>query len=92
MKSFNQFKKEAFRDKKLKAAYDALEPEFEIAASLIKRRLEKKFTQQQLADRVGTKQSAIARLESGSYNPSLGFLKKVTHALDAKLKISVSAK
>ena len=90
MKTYSQFKKEALKDKKIQAAYDTLYPEFEVITSLIKRRLEKGFTQQELAKRVGTKQSAIARLESGTYNPSLDFLKKVTRALDAQLRITVS--
>lgn len=90
MKTYSQFKKEALRNKKIKRAYAALGPEFEVIAALIKRRLEKGFTQKKLAKRIGTKQSAIARLESGTYNPSLDFLKKVTHALDARLRITVS--
>lgn len=89
MKTYSQFKKEALKDKKLRRAYDALGPQFEVIESLIERRLEKGFTQLELAKRVGTKQSSIARLESGTYNPSLDFLKKVTHALDARLKITV---
>jgi len=90
MKTYSKFKKEILKNQKVRVAYHALGPEFEIITSLIKRRLEKGFTQQELAERVGTQQSAIARLESGSYNPSLDFLKKVTHALDAKLRVTVS--
>ena len=92
MKTYSQFKKEVLKNKKIQAAYDTLHPEFEVITSLIKRRLEKGFTQQELAQRVGTKQSAIARLESGTYNPSLDFLKKVTRALDARLRITVSGR
>lgn len=92
MKTYSQFKKEILRNKKIRTAYDAIGPEFEIVASLIERRLEKGFTQRELAKRVGTKQSSIARLESGTYNPSLDFLKKVTDALDARLRITVSGK
>lgn len=92
MKTYAQFKKEILKNKRVRAAYEALGPEFEVIAALIKRRLEKGFTQQELAKRVGTKQSAIARLESGTYNPSLDFLKKVTHALDARLRITVSGR
>ncbi len=92
MKTYASFKREMLKNSKIRSAYDALEPEFEVISSLIKRRLEKGLTQRQLAERLGTKQSAIARLESGSYNPSLDFLKKVTHALDAKLHITVSKK
>ena len=92
METYSQFKKEALKKRKIRAAYEALGPEFEIMAALIKRRLEKGLTQKELAKRVGTKQSSIARLESGTYNPSLNFLKKVTHALDARLQITVSGK
>ena len=92
MKTYSRFKKEALRDKKTRSAYEALGPEFEVIAALIKRRLEKGFTQQELAKRVGTKQSAIARLESGNYNPSLDFLKKVTRALDARIQITAGGR
>lgn len=92
MKTYSQFKREILKKREIKAAYEALGPEFEVMAALIKRRLEKGLTQQELAKRVGTKQSAIARLESGIYNPSLDFLRKVTEALDARLHITVSGK
>ena len=90
MKTYSQFKKEVLKNKKIRRAYEALGPEFEVITILIKRRLEKGFTQRELARRVGTKQSAIARFESGTYNPSLDFLKKVTYALDARIRITVN--
>jgi predicted transcriptional regulator len=92
MKTYSQFKKETLKSKRIRVTYEALGPEFEITTALIKRRLERGFTQQELAKRVGTKQSAIARLESGTYNPSLNLLKKVTRALNARLKITVSGR
>ncbi len=92
MKTYLQFKKEILKNKEVRRSYEALGPEFEIIAVLIKRRLEKGFTQQELAKRVGTKQSAISRLESGTYNPSLDFLKKVTEALGARIKIAMNGR
>ncbi len=89
MKSFKNFKKKALRDKALKKAYDELALEFAIAKMVIERRLEEGITQSELADRVGTKQSAISRLESGNYNPSLSFLMKVAEALDLKLVVTM---
>lgn len=89
MKTYPQFKKEVLKNRKVRAAYASLEPEYDIIVSLIRCRLEKGVTQKELARRVGTKQSAIARLESGAYNPSIAFLNKVTRALDAKLLITV---
>lgn len=86
MKDYQQFKKEALKDKKIKLAYENLAPEYELIESLIKKRLKQGLTQQELALRIGTKQSAISRLESGNYNPSLVFLHRVANGLGAKLK------
>ena len=84
---FSDFKKKALRDPEIKAEYDRLGPEYEIIEAIIRKRLEKGLSQKQLAEKMGTKQSALSRLESGNYNPSLAFLKKVATALDAKLQI-----
>ncbi len=82
------FKKRMLKDPEVRLAYDALEPEFALASALIRKRIEKKMTQAQLAKKVGTKQSAISRLESGESNPSFAFLRKVAKALGSKLKVS----
>ncbi len=90
LRPFENFKKEVFaKDPELKKAYDALEEEFALAKVVISKRLEKGLTQKQLAEKVGTKQSAIARLESGSSNPSFAFLRKVARALDTQLQVSL---
>ena len=85
---FSDFKKKALLDPEIKAEYDRLGPEFEIIEAIIKKRLEKNMSQKELAQKMGTKQSALSRLESGTYNPSLLFLKKIATALDSQLKIS----
>jgi len=87
---FSRFKKQALKDPEIKAEYDRLEPEFAIIRSIIRKRLETGMSQKQLAEKMGTKQSALSRLESGTYNPSLAFLKKVSAALGGKLQISIS--
>ena len=92
MKNYTQFKKRVLKNPQIKRAYQELEPEFKLAALLMERRLQQQLTQKELAERVGTKQSAISRLESGAYNPSWSFLHKVADALDARLKISIDAK
>lgn len=65
------------------------EVEYKIIKEIIHARIEKKITQKQLAELVGTRQSNISRLESGDYNPSLGLLKKVAKAVDKELCISL---
>lgn len=87
--SFSSFKKKALSDPEIKVEYDRLEPEFAITKAIIRRRLELGLTQKKLAEKIGTKQSALSRLESGNYNPSLAFLKKVAEGLDAKLRVII---
>lgn len=89
MRDFSEFKKRLLRNKEFREEYERLAPEFELARMLIRKRIEKGFTQGELAQRIGTKQSAISRLESGGYNPSFALLKKVAKALNADLKVSI---
>ncbi|MDP2637986.1 MAG: helix-turn-helix transcriptional regulator [Candidatus Levybacteria bacterium] len=89
MKDWKDFKKELLKDPEVKKGYDALEVEFSIIGQVIRKRLDEGLTQKQLAEKIGTKQSAIARLESGNTNPSVAFLEKVSKALGSKLQISI---
>jgi len=92
MKSYQQFKTKLLKDKEVNQAYNNLGPEFALIEIIIKRRIEKGLTQKELARKINTKQSAVSRLESGNYNPSIAFLQKVAEALDVRLKISLSAR
>ena len=89
MDDLEKLESELLKNPVFKAEYDALEPEYELIRQLIKARTEKKMTQKQLAEKIGTKQSNIARLESGNYNPSFQFLQKVASALDKKLSFAL---
>ena len=77
MKSYKSLKNKLLKDREIKKAYDALEPEFVLVQKLIAKRLQQGLTQAELAKMIGTKQSAISRLERGTYNPTLGFLYKI---------------
>ena len=90
MKSYSEVKKQLLKDPEIRKAYDELGPEFALITAIIQKRIEKGLTQAVLARKVGTKQSAIARLESGNYNPSLAFLEKVAKALGVQLTISLT--
>jgi DNA-binding XRE family transcriptional regulator len=90
MKSYKSLKIELLKDKNVKKAYDELGPEFIVIEKLIQMRLKQGLSQQALAKKIGTKQSAISRFESGNYNPSLNFLYKMADGLNAHLKVTVS--
>lgn len=81
---FEQVKAELLANPEVKAAYDALEPAYQIA----RLRIEAGLTQAQLAELVGTKQPNIARLERGDSEPSLAFLRKLAGALGVRLEIN----
>lgn len=90
MESYKKLRAQLLKNKEFRKAYDALGPEFELIRMLIKKRLQKGLTQAALARKLGTRQSAIARLESGTSNPTVGSLRKVAHALDARIKVVIS--
>ena len=76
--NFKEYKEKAFKkNPKLYEEYKALIPEYELIKQIIEIRNDQEITQKQLAERTGTKQSNISRLEKGEYNPSLKFLKKL---------------
>ena len=87
---FNIWKRQVLKNPKIKAEYDKLQPEFEVIRAIIRARANTGITQKELAEKMGTKQSVISRLESGNANPSIGFLKKLAAALDTKLEIKFS--
>lgn len=74
-------------DPKFKAAYDALEEEFALASALIEARSQADMTQGQVAQAMGTTQTAIARLESGRSMPSTRTLQRFAKATGMRLRI-----
>ena len=88
--SWEDIKKELLKDPATYKEYKSLEPEYKIISQMIKIRIEQGLTQKELADKIGTRQSNISRLESGEYNPSLEFLKKVAIGLNKELIVSLN--
>lgn len=88
---YEVFKARLLANPKVKAEYEALAPEFEIAAELIQARLRAGLSQAELAERMGTSQSAIARLESGQTLPSTKTLLRFAEATGSKVELRLSA-
>ncbi len=76
------------KDPEYRAAYDALEGEFALASALIEARARAGLTQEELAQRMETTQSVVARLEGGRTRPSTRTLEKIARATGTRLKIS----
>lgn len=81
-------KRQLLQNPELKREYDDLKVLYDIKREIIRLRIEQGLSQKELAEKINTKQSAISRLESGDYNPSLEFLSKVASALGKELHIS----
>lgn len=81
----------ALADPEVKAAYDEMEPEFALLREMLHARREAGLTQAQIAERMGTKPPAIARLESslgnGKHSPSINTLRKYANAVGHRLEI-----
>lgn len=90
MRNWKNLKKELLTNKAVKKEYDTLTPRYEAISKLISARMSRGITQKQLAQKIGTKQSAIARFEAGNVNPSLGFLEKIAEVMGYKVTISIS--
>jgi DNA-binding XRE family transcriptional regulator len=81
----------ALQDPAVKAEYDRLGPIYELVFELVEARRRAGLTQAQLAERMGTTQSAIARLENARHMPSLGMAARYAEAVRQRLDIHLQA-
>lgn len=75
-----------------KTAYESTRAEFELAQQLIETRIKRGLSQGELAIKMGTSQSTIARLESGKSMPSMRTLTKFAQATQAEFQIKFRLK
>lgn len=88
-KSLKQFKSRALLRPDVKREYDRIAEEFEFLDEILKARAAAGLTQADVATRIGTTQSAVARLESaaGKHSPSIATLQRYALALGYKLQV-----
>ena len=93
MLSHNDLVKKMLENPSVKKEYDALESEFALFTEMIKARRLAGLSQKEIAQRMGTKQAAIARLESSSgkvkHSPSLDTLHRYAKAIGCHLDIKI---
>jgi len=81
--------KELLNDPEYKKAYTKLEEEFLVAKALIEARKSANLTQTQVAERMGTTQSVVARMESGNPLPSLKSVVRYAAAVNSKIELKL---
>ena len=91
MLTHDELKKKILSKPEVKAEYDSLEEEFALFDELLKARMNAGLTQAEVADRMGTKTPAVARLEAGGGNkqhsPSITTLRKYATAVGCHVEI-----
>lgn len=85
--SLRTIKQRWLKEPGFKLGYDALADEYAIASALIEARKRAKLSQAQLAKKMGTSQSTIARLESGSAKPSFSTLERFAKATGMRVRV-----
>lgn len=88
MTRISELHKKWLTDASYAKAYDELETEFELARQMIEARVRAGLTQEELAARMQTSRTVIARLESGRVLPSTRTLERLAAATGSRLKIS----
>ena len=89
--NFNELKQQAFTNPQVKSAYDAMDAEFALIHQLLTMRQQAGLTQQQVAERMGTKKSNISRLERGNSNPGWSTLTSYAKACGFQLALVATA-
>ena len=94
MLTHKQLRAKALGNPDVKAEYDKLGDEYALLDEFLKARAAQGLTQAQVAEKIGTTQSAVARMESGSgkHSPSLATLSRYADALGCKLEVKLVRK
>lgn len=87
--TLEELKAEVLQNPEVRAEYERLRPEFELAETIIAARTAQGLTQAELAVRMKTSQSYIARLESGRVSPSMRTWKRLAAATGTRPRVTL---
>jgi transcriptional regulator with XRE-family HTH domain len=93
MKTHDEMVRKWMEDPDFVREYDNLEQEFALFDELLRARKEAGLTQAEVAERMATKPSVVARLEAGGgrqkHSPSLATLQRYADAVGCRLEIKM---
>ena len=87
--TWDSVRDEILADPDVRAFYDALAPEFELARTVITLRELSGLTQREFATQVGMKQSQLARIESGKQTPKLKTLARLAAVAGYEIEVNL---
>lgn len=85
--TFDEVFKKLIVDPKFRKEWEKSEPHFQLMTAIIKARIEKKISQQQLAKRAKTTQAVISRVQNATVSPTLDLIQRIAEAMGKKLEI-----
>ena len=89
MTKLKQLKQRFMEDPEFRAEYARADEEYALIEALVRARTAAKLTQAEVALRLGTTQSAVARLESGRVSPSFATLRRYAEATGTRLTVGL---
>jgi predicted transcriptional regulator len=89
MKSLKTLKAELLADAETAEAYQAMAEEYSVAHELIAARARAGLSQSEVAQRMGTTQSVIARMESGKRPPSMRTMQRFAQAVGGHVVLRI---
>lgn len=89
MRTLKEHTKEQLNKPEFANEYEALSEEYEFVRQIIRARIAAGLTQKDLAEKIGTRQSNVSRIESGNSNPSIAMLKRIAKATGTKLQMEL---
>ena len=89
MTKLKDLKKRWMEDAEFREAYAQADEEYALVEALVRARTAANLTQAELARRIGTTQSAVARLEGGRVSPSFATLRRYAEATGTRLTVGL---
>lgn len=89
MTRLKELKNRLMEDPGFREEYARVDDEFRLIEALVRARTAAKLTQAELARRLGTTQSAVARLEGGGVSPSFATLRRYAEATGSRLTVGL---
>jgi predicted transcriptional regulator len=89
MTKIADLKKKLIENPEFRQEYEKADAEFQLIETLVSARAKANLSQAEVARRIGTTQSAIARLEGGGVSPSISTLQRYAEATGMRLEINL---
>lgn len=86
--NFKGHLKQELKNKQFKKYFEEYGKQLEIAYLIAQKRKQAKISQKELAQKIGTTQSNVARMEAGNQNFSMVTLDKIAEALGSELRVN----